>query len=117
MPHIVFDKMIDLSIFSEKFKEIFQKEPILIKVENMFTDRHKRLALLPDVVIDSKNQNFLIEINVKEEKTTVRLYPRTDPEKTEGVLVALSMVGKLILDIFPDLHVTKTNIEKMKEVN
>jgi hypothetical protein len=54
---------------------------------------------------------------VKEEKTTVRLYPRTDPEKTEGVLVALSMVGKLILDIFPDLHVTKTNIEKMKEVN
>ena len=58
MPHIVFDKMIDLSIFSEKFKEIFQKEPILIKVENMFTDRHKRLALLPAVVIDSKNKNF-----------------------------------------------------------
>ena len=117
MPHIVFDQMIDLSVFSEKFKEIFQKEPILIKVENIFTDRHKRLALLPAVVIDSKNQNFLIEINVKEEKTTVRLYPRTDPEKTEGVLAALSMVGKLILDIFPDVHVTKTNIEKMKEVN
>jgi hypothetical protein len=29
----------------------------------------------------------------------------------------LSMVGKLILDIFPDAHVTKTNIEQMKEVN
>ena len=117
MPHIVFDQMIDLSVFSEKFKEIFQKEPILIKVENIFTDRHKRLALLPVVVIDSQNQNFLIEINLKIEKTTVRLYPRTDPEKTEGVLAALSMVGKLILDIFPDIHVTKTNIEKMKEVN
>ena len=117
MPHVVFDKMIDRSMFSEKFKEIFQKEPMLIKVENIFTDRHKRLALLPAVVIDSQNQNFLIEINVKEEKTTVRLYPKTDPEKTEGVLAALSMVGKLILDIFPDAHVTKTNIEKMKEVN
>ena len=54
---------------------------------------------------------------MKEEKTTVRLYPKTDPEKTEGVLTALSMVGKLILDVFPDAHVTKTNIEKMKEVN
>ena len=117
MPHVVFNKMIDLPMFSEKFKKIFQKEPMLIKVDNIFTDKHKRLALLPTVVIDSQNQNFLIEINVKEEKTTVRLYPRTDPEKTEGVLVALSMVGKLILDIFPDLHVTKTNIEKMKEVN
>ena len=117
MPHVVFDKMIDLSMFSEKFKEIFQKEPMLIKVENIFTDRNKRLALLPAVVIDSQNQNFLIEINVKEEKTTIRLYPKTDPEKTEGVLMALSMLGKLILDIFPDAHVTKTNIEKMKEVN
>ena len=117
MPHIVFDQMIDLSVFSEKFKEIFQKEPILIKVENMFTDRYKRLVLLPAVVIDSQNQNFLIEINVKEEKTTVRLYPKTDPEKTKGVLTALSMVGKLILDIFPDTRVTKTNIEQMKEVN
>ena len=91
MPHVVFDKMIDLSMFSEKFREIFQKEPMLIKVENIFTDRHKRLALLPAVVIDSQNQNFLIEINVKEEKTTVRLYPKTDPEKTEGVLAALSI--------------------------
>ena len=54
---------------------------------------------------------------MKEEKTTIRLYPKTDPEKTEGVLMALSMLGKLILDIFPDAHVTKTNIEKMKEVN
>ena len=117
MPHIVFDKMIDLSVFSEKFQEIFQKVPILVKIENIFTDKHKRLALLPTVVIDSKNQNFLIEINVKEEKTTIRLYPKTDPEKTEGVLMALSMLGKLILDIFPDAHVTKTNIDKMKEVN
>jgi hypothetical protein len=117
MPHIVFDKMIDLTVFSEKFKEIFQKESMLIKVQNIFTDRHKRLALLPAVVIDSKNQNFLIEINVKEEKTTVRLYPRTDPEKTDGVLAALIMVGKLIMVIFPDVRITKTNIEKMKEVN
>ena len=112
MPHVVLDKKIDLEGFSTKFQNIFQKEPFLIKIQNIYLDREKRCALLPTVVIDEKNQQFLIEISSREGKTTVRLYPGTDPEKTEGVKTAMGILVKKIQEIFTEAVVTRTNIGK-----
>lgn len=110
MPHAVLDKKIDLNEFSNSFEEIFHKEPI-IKIENIFLDRLKRTALLPTTVIESKNQHFLIEINVKDEKTTIRLFPDTDPEKTDGVKMSLGLVASKMLKLFSDSQISKTNIQ------
>ena len=110
MPHVVLNTKIDLEGFSKKFHDIFQKEPFLIKINNIFLDRGKRCALIPTVVIDEKNQQFLIEIISREGKTTVRLYPGTDPEKTEGVKTAMGILTKKIQEIFSGVLITKTNI-------
>ena len=111
MPHVVLNTKIDLEEFSKKFQNIFQKEHFLIKIQNIYLDREKRCALVPTVVIDEKNQQFFIEITSREGKTTVRLFPGTDPEKTDGVKTAMGILVKKIQETFSETIITKTNIK------
>ena len=76
-----------------------------------FLTEKKRIALVPAVVIDKLHQQFLIEITTRKDKTTVRLFPGTDPEKTDGVKMSLGLTAKMISEKNPDHKVTKTNIE------
>ena len=110
MPHIVFNQRINLNDFLNEFNPIFQKEPILIKIQTVFVDKDCLTALLPTVVISESHQEFLIEISTRQEKTTIRLYPGTDPEKTDGVKTAMALLAKQIINSHPDYEVTKTNL-------
>ena len=110
MPHIVFDKKINFDDFSRIFVPIFQKEPLLIKIDTIFVDKQKRTALLPTVVVSDLHQQFLIEISTSKSKTTVRLYPVTDPEKTDGVKVSMALVAKQIMSHYPGFKISKTNL-------
>ena len=110
MPHIVFENKIDLNIFSKKFSPIFKRDSALIKIQTIFVDKDNFTALLPTIVIDEKHQEFLIEISTRKDKTTIRLYPNTDPEKTDGVKIAMSLLAKQILDTYTDFKITKTNL-------
>ncbi|HSF28748.1 MAG TPA: hypothetical protein VLA53_06985 [Nitrosopumilaceae archaeon] len=111
MPHVVFDKKIDLEEFCAKFQSITRKEPRIIKIEDIFLNKEKSTALVPSLVIDKLHQDFIMEISAKESKTTLRLYPQTDPQKTDGVKDALGLVAQQLLCTIPDIHITKTNIQ------
>ena len=111
MPHVVFDNEIDLECFSQGFTELIQTKPFLIKLLDVFLDRKKKIALGPVVVIDKLHQQFLIEITTRKNKTTVRLFPGTDPEKTDGVKMSLGLTAKMISEKNPSHKITKTNIE------
>ena len=111
MPHVVFDKEIDLESFSVQFKETMIKEPFLIKLLDVYTNKERRVALVPAVVIDKLHQQFLIEISTRKDKTTIRLFPGTDPEKTDGVKMALGLTAKIIQEMNPNHKITKTNID------
>ena len=110
MPHIVFENKIDLNVFSKEFLPIFKRDSALIKIQTIFVDKDNFTALLPTVVIDENHQEFLIEISTRKDKTTIRLYPNTDPEKTDGVKMAMALLAKQLLDIHPDFQITKTNL-------
>jgi len=110
MPHIVFNEKIDLIDFSKKFVQIFTKEPILIKVTNIFVDKAKLTALLPTVVISDQHQQFLIEISTRKSKTTIRLYPNTDPQKTDGVKLSMALIADQVIKCYPSFKITKTNL-------
>jgi len=110
MPHVVFDKEMDLESFSKEFKETILKKPFLIKLLDVYTDKEKRTALVPAVVIDKLHQQFLIEISTRKDKTTIRLFPGTDPEKTDGVKRSLGLTAKIIQNMNPTLKITRTNI-------
>jgi len=111
MPHIVFDKEIDLESFSKEFKEARIKKSCLIKLLDVYTNKEKRVALVPAVVIDKLHQQFLIEISTRKDKTTIRLFPGTDPEKTNGVKMSLGLTAKIIQEINPNLNITRTNVD------
>ncbi|RMW39696.1 MAG: hypothetical protein EA447_00240 [Nitrosopumilus sp.] len=110
MPHIVFNGKIDLNNFSENFSPIFQRNSSLIKIQTIFVDKDNFTALLPTVVVDENHQEFLIEISTKKNKTTIRLYPNTDPQKTNGVRMAMTLLAKQIMNNYPDFKITKTNL-------
>jgi hypothetical protein len=110
MPHIVFDRTIDLNVLYSGFVPFVTKEPCIIKLDDLFLSQSKKSALVPTIVIDEKNQQFLIEIFAKEQKTTIRLYPGTDPEKTDGVKISLGYMARIIQNTFPGMTISKTNI-------
>jgi len=51
------------------------------------------------IAIDQKTQSFYIVVMKRENKITVRLDPITDPEKTDGVKIALALMAKRIQDV------------------
>lgn len=110
MPHIVFDKKIDLLDFVKKFEPVFHKNESLIKITTIFVDKDNLTALLPTIAISDINQQYLIEISTRQSKTTIRLYPGTDPEKTDSVKLSLVILAKQIATTYSEFNVTKTNL-------
>ncbi len=58
MPHIVFDKKMDLEFFSDKFVPFVTKEPCIIKLNDFFLSLNKKSALISTIVIDEKISSF-----------------------------------------------------------
>ena len=112
MPHVVFDKKIDLESFSQEFKAAMIKKPFLIKLLDVYTNKEKKTALILTVVIDKLHQQFFIEISTRKDKTTVKLFSGTDPEKTDGVKMSLGLTAKIIQEMNPNFKITKTNIDE-----
>lgn len=116
MPHIVFDKKINLLDFKNKFIPIFQNESSLIRVSTIFVDKDNLTALLPVISISKLHQQYLIEISTKKSKTTIRLYPATDPTKTEEVKESMVLVAKQILNNYHESKIIQTNIPQTKSI-
>jgi len=109
MPHIVLNRQVNLFEFSKSLSPYFQKSP-LIRISNIFVDANGLSALLPVVVIDELHQEFFIQISTSPKKTTIRLLPLTDPEKTNSVKRSLSLVYFLLKGFDSNLIVTKSNL-------
>ena len=109
MPHIVLNKSLNLFDFSILFKPIFQKLP-LIKIQDMYIDTRGTNALLNTIVIDDSHHEFFIQIITNKDKTTIRLYPLTDPEKTDAVKQSLANLCLQIQKHYPDMKVIKSNL-------
>ena len=109
MPHIVLDKSLNLFDFSILFDPLFQKSP-LIKISDMYIDTRGTTALLSTVVIDDSHHEFFIQLITNKNKTTIRLYPLTDPTKTDAVKQSLANVCLEIQKHYPDMNVIKSNL-------
>jgi len=109
MPHIVLDRKLDLFDFAILFKPIFQKSP-LIKIHEMYTNVAGTNSLFSTVVIDSSHRDYFIQIMSSKDRTTIKLFPGTDPEKTDAVKQSLANLCLQILELYPDMKVVKSNL-------
>jgi hypothetical protein len=119
VPHIVLSGSISLShVFEHMHKLLFkdQKSNIIVRIEKYFINQPGDMILANAVAVDQKPQSFYIVVTNKnkEDKTTLRLDPVTDPEKTDGVKIALALIAKRIQEIEKahNLYVSKTNIQE-----
>ena len=117
MPHIVLSGSISLSnVFEHMYKILFkdQKSNIIVRIEDYFINQRGDIILAKAVAVDQKPQSFYIMVMNREDKTTIRLDPTTDPEKTYGVKTALALMAKRIQEIEKahNLYVSKTNIQE-----
>ena len=117
MPHIVLSGSILLSNAFEDMEKILfkdQKSNIIVRIENYFINQPGNTILAKTVAVDEKPQSFYIMVMNREDKTTIRLDPQTDPEKTDGVKIALALMAKRIQEIEKahNLYVSKTNIQE-----
>ena len=111
MPHIVFDGKVNLEKIHADFKPILMKTDSLIKIKDVYINDSKNNLLLPSLVIDEFHQEFFIEVLSGNEKTTIRLYPLTDPKKTDSVRRAMVLVAQIVQKNHPDVPIGKTNLQ------
>jgi hypothetical protein len=125
VPHIVLSGSISLSeVFENMYELLFkdQKSNIIVRIEKYFINQPGNMILAKADAVDQKPQSLYIMVTNKEDKTTIRLDPITDPEKTDGVKIALALMAKRIQEIEKahNLYVSKTNIqefiEKLQEI-
>lgn len=119
MPHIVLSGSISLSnVFEHMYKILFKdqkKSNIIVRIEKYFINQPGDIILAKAVAVDDqKPQSFYIMVMYREDKTTIRLDPITDPEKRDGVKIALALMAKRIQEIEKahNLYVSKTNIQE-----
>ena len=117
MPHIILSGSIPLSnVFEHMYKILFkdQNSNIIVRIEKYFINQPGDIILAKAVAVDQKPQSFYIMVMNKEDKTTIRLDPITDPEKTDGVKIALALMAKRIQEMEEahNLYVSKTNIQE-----
>ena len=111
MPHVVLDKIVNFEDIAPKFKPIIQKGKQLIKINHMFVSSQKHTALFSAVTIDELHQEYFIEVLTRESKTTILLFPLTDPQKTNTVKKSLVLVLEFIKKYHTSHKITKTNLQ------
>ena len=72
-----------------------KKSNVIVRIEKYFINQPGDIILAKAVAVDDqKPQSFYIMVMYREDKTTIRLDPITDPEKTDGVKIALALMAK-----------------------
>ncbi|MBA3750861.1 MAG: hypothetical protein H0X03_08250 [Nitrosopumilus sp.] len=116
MPHIVIEGKINFELIYNNFvKTVERSNNYIIKFDDSFLNHSKDLILIKTMVIENNtHQNYYIQLMKKENQTTVRLDPVTDPiNKTNSVKISISKIAKMIFLIHKEsnLSITKTNLE------
>jgi hypothetical protein len=84
----------------------------ILKTTDLYLEREKNVILIDSLAIDADNKTvFLSMISGRDDGVVVRLYPKIDVEKTEGVKKILAELAKQLIATFPELRIGETNLE------
>ena len=114
MPHIVIDGMPHLETFFKTYEPSVHNLPGgALKLLNIFINPEKNCLLIEAVAAEGGPPNrFLIQILQHDKKTTVKIYPGTDPEKTPGVKKLLALVARQFITRFEGSKYGTTNLQE-----
>jgi hypothetical protein len=119
MPHVVVEGVGPLDQVYRKLEPFVERRgDEILKVVDLYLDQKGNSLLLESIVIEAgSQQSFFVQLSQKELSVTVRLLPRTDPEKSPGVKLLLALVAGRVRALAPGSRFGKTNLEEfLKEI-
>jgi hypothetical protein len=113
LPHVVLNgKAAIENIFKELKPLMIRNQNSILKTTDVYLEREKNVILIDSLAIDAdKKTVFLAMISGRDDGVVVRLYPKTDVEKTEGVKKILAELAKQLIATFSELKIGETNID------
>jgi hypothetical protein len=113
LPHVVLNgKAAIENIFKELKPLMIRNENSILKTTDIYLEREKNAILVDSLAIDANKKTvFLTMISGRKDGVVVRLYPKIDVEKTEGVKMLLVELAKQLIATFPELSVGETNLD------
>lgn len=112
MPHVVLLGKNDLEAMFLALKTItIRTEGGILRTSDAYINRDKTAILIESLAIEGGvNRGFLSMVSRREDGVVVRLYPRMDVEKTQGVKTILAQVAKQLLEAPLGLRAGETNL-------
>ena len=112
MPHVVLTGKATIEDISKELKPLFIRNgSTILKTSEVYLERDKNAVLVDSLAIEAnKKTTFLAMISGRDDGVVVRLYPKVEVEKTDGVRKILAELAKQLLAAFPGLKVGETNL-------
>ena len=112
MPHVKLSPPPDLAVLHRTFRPRTLREgELVIKLEECWlASREHSLLVECHVIEGTLRQSFYLALHCDEDAASVRLLPRTSPEKTSGVLRAIVWLARC-LEARGGTAITVTNLQ------
>lgn len=113
MPHVVLLGKVSVEDIFKELKPIFVRdEKMILKTSELYLERDKNSILIDSLAIEGNRKVvFLAMISGRGDGVVVRLFPKVEVEKTDGVKRILAELAKQITVKFPELVVAETNLQ------
>jgi len=114
LPHVVLNGKASIQNIFEKLEPLFVRDGTeILRTMELYLERNKNAILIDALTIESdEKKSFLAMITGRENGVVVRLYPKQEIEKTDGVKRILAEIAKQLVRKFPDFKTAETNLEE-----
>lgn len=114
MPHIVLQNINSSKTAFDAVEPFIKKiDGGILKVVDKYINASEQSVLVESLAIeDGVSQNFFIQLSQKKSSLTVRLFPLTDPEKTNGVKLIMATIAHQIKSRESAIEYGKNNLEE-----
>jgi hypothetical protein len=112
LPHVVLNGKTSIKNIFERLEPLFVRDGTeILRTMELYLERNKNAILIDSLAIESdKKTSFLAMITGREDGVVVRLYPKQEVEKTEGVKRILAEIAKQLVRKFSDFKTAETNL-------
>jgi len=113
MPHVVLNGNIHVESIFNKLNTVFIRDDAkILRTIGIYLERGKNAILIESLAIEpSSKTSFLTMINGRADGVVVRLFPKIEVEKTDGVKQILAEIAKQLMLRFPVLTIGETNLD------
>jgi hypothetical protein len=112
VPHVVLNGKISIEEIFNRLPPLFiRNEALILRTMDIYLARGKHAILIESLALEaSAKTRFLAMVSGREDGVVVRVYPRMDVEKTDGVKQIVAEIAKQLKLLFPELSVGETNL-------